>query len=84
MIKHEKRKPLAWKVRVKLLRTSWRRYRLDGLNTVQYNLLNVEEHELYTRLLVDVGHPPQNIRVLQQQQDNEDHRTTAAPVTDNI
>ncbi|XP_046668811.1 beta-1,4-N-acetylgalactosaminyltransferase bre-4-like [Homalodisca vitripennis] len=81
MIKHEKRKPLAWKVRVKLLRTSWRRYRLDGLNTVQYNLLSTVEHALYTRLLVDVGHPPQNIRVLQQQQDNDDRRTTVAPAS---
>ncbi|XP_054263653.1 beta-1,4-N-acetylgalactosaminyltransferase bre-4-like [Macrosteles quadrilineatus] len=77
MIKHQKRRPLAWKVRVKLLRTSWRRYRLDGLNTVQFSLLSITEHALYTRLMIDVGHPPQNIRALQQQQDSEDRRTTA-------
>lgn len=76
MIKHEKRKPLAWKVRVKLLRTSWRRYRLDGLNTASYTLIALEEHTMYTRLLVDVGHPPHNIKVLQQQQDSNDRRTT--------
>ncbi|XP_075215117.1 beta-1,4-galactosyltransferase 4-like [Lycorma delicatula] len=75
MIKHKKRKPLAWKVKVKLLRTSWRRYRLDGLNTVQYQLLELKDYPLYTRILIDVGHPPHNIRVLQQEQDEQSKKT---------
>ncbi|RZF41482.1 hypothetical protein LSTR_LSTR000196 [Laodelphax striatellus] len=75
MIKHKKRRPLAWKVKIKLLRTSWRRYRLDGLNTVQYQLLELQDRPLYTKVLIDVGHPPQNIRVLQQEQDEQNKRT---------
>ena len=55
MIKHVKRRPLAWKVRNKLLRTSGRRYRLDGLNTAQFRLLDTTQHRLFTRLLVDVA-----------------------------
>ncbi|XP_039276200.1 beta-1,4-N-acetylgalactosaminyltransferase bre-4-like [Nilaparvata lugens] len=75
MIKHKKRRPLAWKVKIKLLRTSWRRYRLDGLNTVQYQLLDLQDRPLYTKVLIDVGHPPHNIRVLQQEQDEQNKRT---------
>ncbi|KAF4525293.1 hypothetical protein B566_EDAN014814 [Ephemera danica] len=70
MIKHVKRRPLAWKVRNKLLRTSGRRYRLDGLNTAQFRLLQVNQHRLFTRLLVDVGAQPNNIRVLQHEADS--------------
>ncbi|XP_046393595.1 beta-1,4-N-acetylgalactosaminyltransferase bre-4-like, partial [Ischnura elegans] len=69
MIKHVKRRPLAWRVRNKLLRTSGRRYRLDGLNTANYRLLAISEHHLFTRLLVDVGVPPANIRAIQAQAD---------------
>ncbi|XP_071455371.1 beta-1,4-N-acetylgalactosaminyltransferase bre-4-like [Hetaerina americana] len=78
MIKHVKRRPLAWRVRNKLLRTSGRRYRLDGLNTANFRLLATSEHHLFTRLLVDVGAPPANIRAIQAQADAP-ASTTAAP-----
>ena len=61
MLKHTKRRPLDWRVRNKLLRTSSRRYRLDGLNTVTYKKLHVIPCTLYTHILVDVGHPPENV-----------------------
>lgn len=70
MIKHEKRRPLAWKVRTKLTRT-WKRYKYDGLNTLQYKLISYEEYPLYTKLLVDVGHPPSNIRLLQEEEEKK-------------
>ncbi|XP_050726585.1 uncharacterized protein LOC127004501 [Eriocheir sinensis] len=61
MIRHTKRRPLTWKVRGKLLRTSGRRYRLDGLNTLKYTLQALHRHPLFTHLLLDVGTPPENL-----------------------
>nr|XP_053639674.1 LOW QUALITY PROTEIN: uncharacterized protein LOC128693824 [Cherax quadricarinatus] len=61
MIRHLKRRPLTWKVRGKLVRTSGRRYRLDGLNTLRYSLLALHRHPLFTHLLLDVGSPPENL-----------------------
>ncbi|XP_068213163.1 uncharacterized protein [Palaemon carinicauda] len=61
MIRHLKRRPLTWKVRGKLVRTSGRRYRLDGLNTLKYSLLALHKHPLFTHLLLDVGTPPENL-----------------------
>ncbi|XP_037804551.1 uncharacterized protein LOC119598910 [Penaeus monodon] len=61
MIRHLKRRPLTWKVRGKLVRTSGRRYRLDGLNTLKYSLLAIHRHPLFTHLLLDVGTPPENL-----------------------
>ncbi|XP_045109078.1 uncharacterized protein LOC123503397 isoform X2 [Portunus trituberculatus] len=61
MIRHLKRRPLTWKVRGKLLRTSGRRYRLDGLNTLKYTLQGLHRHPLFTHLLLDVGTPPENL-----------------------
>lgn len=65
MMKHVKRRPLVWTVRNKLLRTSGRRYRLDGLNTLRFRLIFAHKDILFTHLMVDVGHPPANIRHLQ-------------------
>lgn len=67
MIKHVKRRPLAYKVRSKLVRTSKRRYRLDGLNTLKYRLLNISHCHLYTNILVDVGTPPKSIEDFQRE-----------------
>lgn len=67
MIKHIKRRPLAYKVRSKLVRTSKRRYRLDGLNTLKYHLLNITHCYLYTNILVDVGAPPKTIQDFQRE-----------------
>ncbi|XP_069195555.1 uncharacterized protein [Procambarus clarkii] len=61
MIRHLKRRPLTWKVRGKLVRTSGRRYRLDGLNTLRYSQLALHRHPLFTHLLLDVGNPPENL-----------------------
>lgn len=82
MIKHEKRKPLARKVRTKLLRTSWRRYRLDGLNTAGYGLLSVRNRKPgYTHILIDVGHPPNSIRQLQQEEESSNNQTPPEATT---
>ncbi|KAG0695241.1 Beta-1,4-galactosyltransferase 1 [Chionoecetes opilio] len=51
----------ATQVRGKLLRTSGRRYRLDGLNTLKYTLHARHRHPLFTHLLLDVGTPPENL-----------------------
>ncbi|XP_073978981.1 beta-1,4-N-acetylgalactosaminyltransferase bre-4-like isoform X2 [Rhodnius prolixus] len=69
MIKHEKRRPLSYKVRHKLLRTSWRRYRLDGLNTVQYGLGKISEQPGYTHVTVDVGQPPSTYRIIEEEEE---------------
>nr|XP_018910600.1 PREDICTED: beta-1,4-N-acetylgalactosaminyltransferase bre-4-like isoform X2 [Bemisia tabaci]XP_018910602.1 PREDICTED: beta-1,4-N-acetylgalactosaminyltransferase bre-4-like isoform X2 [Bemisia tabaci] len=65
MLKHKKRNTLASKVKQKLVRTSQRRYRLDGLNSISYQLLQVSTTPIYTRILVDVGVPPQDIKLHQ-------------------
>ncbi|XP_014250266.1 beta-1,4-galactosyltransferase 4-like isoform X2 [Cimex lectularius] len=68
MLKHDKRRPLSRKVRMKLLRTSWRRYRLDGLNTVQYGLGDVIEKDLFTHVFIDVGPPPNSYRIIEEEE----------------
>uniref|UniRef100_A0A0A9ZFX5 Beta-1,4-N-acetylgalactosaminyltransferase n=1 Tax=Lygus hesperus TaxID=30085 RepID=A0A0A9ZFX5_LYGHE len=70
MIKHEKRRPLSRRVRTKLLRTSWRRYRLDGLNTVSYGLGPIVEGPQYTHVMVDVGPPPTTYRIIEEEEEN--------------
>ncbi|CAL4078665.1 unnamed protein product, partial [Meganyctiphanes norvegica] len=67
MIRHRKRKPLNWKIRGKLLRTSGRRYRLDGLNTLRYHLISTHQKPLFTHLMLDVGSPPENLMKLDKQ-----------------
>ncbi|XP_050428592.1 beta-1,4-N-acetylgalactosaminyltransferase bre-4-like [Adelges cooleyi] len=62
MVKHIKRKPLAHAVRLKLVHTSQKRYKYDGLNTLKYEVFNVESEKLYTRILVDVGDMPDYVR----------------------
>ncbi|BES87521.1 Galactosyl_T_2 [Nesidiocoris tenuis] len=70
MIKHEKRRPLSRRVRTKLLRTSWRRYRLDGLNTVSYGLGPIVQHNHYTHVMIDVGPPPTTYRIIEEEEEN--------------
>lgn len=58
MIKHTKRKPSDWRKRAKLLYTGTRRFQFDGLNSLQYKLLSIENNRLCTHILVDIGKPP--------------------------
>ncbi|KRZ68283.1 Beta-1,4-N-acetylgalactosaminyltransferase bre-4 [Trichinella papuae] len=37
-----------------LLRQTSRRWRMDGLNSIKYTVLNTTEHQLFTRILVDL------------------------------
>ncbi|KAE9535609.1 hypothetical protein AGLY_007510 [Aphis glycines] len=62
MVKHVKRKPLAHAVRLKLVHTSQKRYRADGLNTLKYEVFRVDTEKLYTRILVGVGDMPEYVR----------------------
>lgn len=62
MVKHVKRKPLAHAVRLKLVHTSQKRYRSDGLNTLKYEVFRIDTEKLYTRILVDVGDMPDYVR----------------------
>lgn len=81
MIKHVKRHPLVYKVRSKLVRTSKRRYRIDGLNTLKYRLINITLCFLYTNILVDVGDPPRSIEDLQQKYEKGRYRKSRINVT---
>ncbi|KAK6187774.1 hypothetical protein SNE40_005726 [Patella caerulea] len=56
MIKHTKRKPTAWVTRSKLLNTAVKRFKMDGLNSVKYNVVCIHYKPLYTHIVVDVGH----------------------------
>ncbi|KRX41653.1 Beta-1,4-N-acetylgalactosaminyltransferase bre-4 [Trichinella murrelli] len=40
--------------RYRLLREASRRWRMDGLNSIRYAILNITEHQLFTRILVDL------------------------------
>ncbi|KRX78187.1 Beta-1,4-N-acetylgalactosaminyltransferase bre-4 [Trichinella sp. T6] len=40
--------------RYRLLREASRRWRMDGLNSIKYAILNITEHQLFTRILVDL------------------------------
>lgn len=62
MVKHVKRKPLAHAVRLKLVHTSQKRFKADGLNTLKYEVFRVDAEQLYTRILVDVGDMPEYVR----------------------
>ncbi|XP_061176514.1 beta-1,4-galactosyltransferase 4-like [Saccostrea echinata] len=53
MLTHAKRKP--WNKRVAMLRTSRRRMRKDGVNSVPYKIVSVEVYAYYTKIEVDVG-----------------------------
>jgi len=50
MIKHKKEK--ANRERVKVLRTSHRRYKTDGLNNLQYKVVNIGREKLFTNVTV--------------------------------
>ncbi|XP_077557173.1 beta-1,4-N-acetylgalactosaminyltransferase bre-4-like [Haemaphysalis longicornis] len=52
-LEHVKAKPSA--DRHKILRKWKERYKTDGLNSVQYKLLDVEYHKLYTHIVVDLS-----------------------------
>ncbi|WAR07171.1 BRE4-like protein [Mya arenaria] len=56
MIKHD-RKDVS-KVRLGLLKTSITRYLKDGLNTLEYKMVETRLEKLYTRMIADVGDPP--------------------------
>ncbi|KAL5010140.1 hypothetical protein ScPMuIL_012445 [Solemya velum] len=58
MIPHAKREPTNWKKRTRLLQTVRKRFRYDGLNSVEYELLFMHLDPLFTHILVDVGKPP--------------------------
>ncbi|KIH49032.1 hypothetical protein ANCDUO_20894 [Ancylostoma duodenale] len=56
MIKHE-REPLSNPInpcRYKLLAVTHREWEVDGLNSLQYKLLNIMLTPLYTHILVDL------------------------------
>ena len=70
-----------YRVRSKLVRTSKRRYRFDGLNTLKYRLINVTSCNLYTNILVDVGDPPRSIEDLQQEYEKGRNRKGRINIT---
>ncbi|WAR07168.1 BRE4-like protein [Mya arenaria] len=58
MIKHD-RKDVS-QVRLQLLKTAKTRYLKDGLNTLEYKLVETRLEKLYTRIIANVGDPPKN------------------------
>ena len=44
---------------------SWRaRWKIDGMNTLdswKYKVVKLEKHQLFTKILVDVGNPPKGM-----------------------
>lgn len=60
MLKHSARfkNPL----RVKLLRAAKTRHNRDGVNTVEYKLVDLIHYKLFTHILIDVGEPPKYIQ----------------------
>ncbi|KAK8380698.1 hypothetical protein O3P69_007966 [Scylla paramamosain] len=58
MIRHLKRRPLTWKVRGKLLRTSGRRYRLDGTQHAEIHLTGYSPTPTLHPLASRRGHTP--------------------------
>ncbi|XP_076445703.1 uncharacterized protein LOC143283381 isoform X2 [Babylonia areolata] len=61
MIKHTKRTPTSWNIRSRLLRTAVKRYHLDGLNSVHYNIKFIHSDPLYTHIMVDIGRPDMRV-----------------------
>ena len=47
-----------FKYRAKLLYTGTRRFQFDGLNSLQYKLISIQNNKLFTHILVDIGKPP--------------------------
>ncbi|XP_052810986.1 beta-1,4-N-acetylgalactosaminyltransferase bre-4-like isoform X1 [Mya arenaria] len=60
MIKHDRKEVSPAKVRYYLLRTVRKRFLKDGLNTLEYRLVDTRLEKLYTRIVADVGDPPKN------------------------
>lgn len=60
MLKHSARfkNPL----REKLLRAAKTRHNRDGVNTVEYKLVDLIHYKLFTHILIDVGEPPKYIQ----------------------
>ncbi|XP_052811647.1 beta-1,4-N-acetylgalactosaminyltransferase bre-4-like [Mya arenaria] len=58
MIKHDKKDVSS--VRLSLLKTSTTRYLKDGLNTLEYKLVETRLEKLWTRIIANVGDPPKN------------------------
>lgn len=46
------------KIHLKLLSTAVQRMHHDGLSSLNYKVLNVTEHQLFTHILVDLGNQP--------------------------
>ncbi|WAR07167.1 BRE4-like protein [Mya arenaria] len=46
--------------RLSLLKTSTTRYLKDGLNTLEYKLVETRLEKLWTRIIANVGDPPKN------------------------
>jgi hypothetical protein len=55
MLKHKKARKNP--ERNKLLKNGRRKYNLDGLSTVVYNLIDIIKYPLFTHILIDVGNP---------------------------
>ncbi|KAI0240674.1 Beta-1,4-galactosyltransferase 3 [Lamellibrachia satsuma] len=80
MVRHKKRKGEAQRYDLLDL---WRRWPLDGLNSLaNYNLtvLAVTEHSLYTNFTVDIGKPPPSLF----QEAIAMARATSKPTTDRL
>lgn len=61
MIRHKKRQAVDGRIRYRLLWTGVRRYKIDGLNSLEslkFNLMWIRAEPLYTHIMVDIGKPP--------------------------
>ncbi|XP_052809109.1 beta-1,4-N-acetylgalactosaminyltransferase bre-4-like [Mya arenaria] len=58
MIKHDKNDVST--VRLHFLKTAKTRYLKEGLNTLEYKLVETRLEKLYTRIIANVGDPPKN------------------------
>ncbi|KAK6633798.1 hypothetical protein RUM44_004405 [Polyplax serrata] len=64
MIKHVKRKPSEVLIRRRLLFTARKRFRFEGLNSVQYKLIKKIEYPWFTNILVDIGKPHPSFKTI--------------------
>jgi len=63
MLKHKQEK--VNKERAKVLRSSHRRYKTDGLNSLKYNLMSKELRPLYTNVTVALNNPGKQEEILE-------------------
>lgn len=76
MIKHKSR--FKNPKRRLLLSQAKKRYQVDGLNNVEYVLVNSIDYKYYTHMFIDVGDPPSYILKLLNKNDSY---TTIMPTT---